>query len=287
MWLWVSESNSIFFTFIYEREFNKPYSGLCIFALFTKIEDSLRYFIEIAFNGKNYHGWQNQPDAVSVQQTLEEALSTILRAPIEIVGAGRTDAGVHAKQIFAHFDFAEVKETESLIYKLNSFLPKDIAIKNIFPVREDAHARFDATSRTYEYHICLEKDPFVIDFCHKLNQCPDVEKMNEAAKILYNYQDFQCFSRSKTDVKTYNCTISFAEWKKMENRLVFTITADRFLRNMVRAIVGTLLDIGFEKITVNDLHNIIKSKNRSNAGTSVPAEGLYLTRVVYPKELFL
>jgi tRNA pseudouridine38-40 synthase len=247
----------------------------------------LRYFIEIAFNGKNYHGWQIQPDAASVQQTIEEALSTILRTKIEIVGAGRTDAGVHARQIFAHFDFAEAIQTKELVFKLNSFLPQDIAIKNIFAVKEDAHARFNAISRTYEYHICLEKDPFAIDFCHKLHNCPDVEKMNRTAEILYNYNDFQCFSRSKTDVKTYNCTITFAQWEKVDNRLIFTITADRFLRNMVRAIVGTLLEIGCEKISIDDFHNIIKSKNRSNAGTSVPAEGLYLTRVIYPKELFL
>jgi tRNA pseudouridine38-40 synthase len=247
----------------------------------------LRYFIKIAFNGKNYHGWQIQPDAASVQQTIEEALGTILRSKIEIVGAGRTDAGVHAKEIFAHFDFAEAFQTKELVFKLNSFLPQDIAIKNIFPVKEDAHARFDAVSRTYEYHICLEKDPFAIDFYHKLHHCPDVEKMNQAAEILYNFNDFQCFSRSKTDVKTYNCTITKAQWEKVDNRLVFNITADRFLRNMVRAIVGTLLEIGFDKINTDDFHNIIKSKNRSNAGTSVPAEGLYLTRVIYPKELFL
>ena len=247
----------------------------------------MRYFIEITFNGKNYHGWQIQPDAVSVQQTIEEALSTILRSKIEIVGAGRTDAGVHAKEIFAHFDFTEKIQTEDLVYKLNSFLPLDIAINNILPVKEDAHARFDALSRTYEYHIVLKKNPFVIDFCHRLHHCPDVEKMNQAAEILYNYKDFQCFSRSKTDVKTYNCTLTKAHWEKVDDRLIFTITADRFLRNMVRAIVGTLLDIGFDKINTDDFHNIIKSKNRNNAGTSVPAEGLYLTRVVYPKELFL
>ncbi len=247
----------------------------------------MRYFIEIAYNGKNYHGWQVQPDAASVQQTIEEALSTLLRAKTEIVGAGRTDAGVHAKQIFAHFDFAEAIQSVDLVYKLNSFLPPDIAIKNILTVKEDAHARFDALSRTYEYHICLEKDPFAIDFCHKLHHSPDVVKMNQAAEILYTYNDFQCFSKSKTDVKTYNCSVTMAKWEKTGNKLVFTITADRFLRNMVRAIVGTLLDIGFEKITLDDLHNIITSKNRSNAGTSVPAEGLYLTEVTYPKELFL
>ncbi|MCR9183426.1 MAG: tRNA pseudouridine(38-40) synthase TruA [Flavobacteriaceae bacterium] len=247
----------------------------------------MRYFIEIAFKGKNYHGWQIQPDAVSIQETLEGALSTLLREKIDIVGAGRTDAGVHAKQIFAHFDFPEVIELKELCYKLNSFLPKDIAINNIAHVKDDAHARFDATSRTYEYQICLEKNPFTIDFSYHLNQMPDLKKMNEAAKILLNYNDFQCFSKSKTDVKTYHCIITFAEWTLTDNKLLFTITADRFLRNMVRAIVGTLLEIGLGKLEVNDLHDIIKSKNRSEAGTSVPAEGLYLIRVTYPKELFI
>ncbi len=245
----------------------------------------MRYFIEIAFNGKNYHGWQIQPDAASVQQTIEEALSTLLRTKIDIVGAGRTDAGVHAKQIFAHFDFTEAIELNELVYKLNSFLPKDIAVKNITPVKEDAHARFDANSRTYEYYLSLEKNPFTTDFSYQLNQIPDLEKMNKAAKILLNYNDFQCFSKSKTDVKTYHCIITFAEWTYKDNKLVFTITANRFLRNMVRAIVGTLLEIGLGKLEVNDLHDIIKSKSRNKAGTSAPAEGLFLTRVTYPKEL--
>lgn len=247
----------------------------------------MRYFIEIAFNGKNYHGWQIQPDSASVQQTLEEALSTLLRKKIDIVGAGRTDAGVHAKQLFAHFDFAEAIDSSELCYKLNSFLPKDIAVKNIIPVKEDAHARFDALSRTYEYHISLQKNPFATDFSYQLHHVPDVEKMSEAAKILFSYNDFQCFSKSKTDVKTYHCIITFAAWELTSHKLVFTITADRFLRNMVRAIVGTLLEIGLGKLEVNDLHEIIKSKNRSKAGPSAPAEGLYLTRVAYPKELFI
>ncbi len=247
----------------------------------------MRYFIEIAFNGKKYHGWQIQPDMASVQQTLEEAISTLLRKKIDIVGAGRTDAGVHAKQLFAHFDFAEAIDINELSYKLNSFLPKDIVVKNIVPVKKDAHTRFDALSRTYEYHICLEKDPFATDFSYHLHHIPDVEKMNQAAKILLSYNDFQCFSKSKTDVKTYYCIITFAAWKLTDHKLVFTITADRFLRNMVRAIVGTLLNIGLGKLEVNDLHEIIKSKNRSRAGTSAPAGGLYLTRVEYPKELFI
>tara|TARA_R110000850_G_C9996309_1_gene468320 strand:+ start:50024 stop:50836 length:813 start_codon:yes stop_codon:yes gene_type:complete len=260
---------------------------VCVSLSHTKIEDSLRYFIEIAFNGKNYHGWQIQPDASSVQQTLEKALSTILRKDITVIGAGRTDAGVHARQIFAHFDFAEAIPKNEFLFKLNSLLPKDIAIRNILQVKEDAHARFDAISRTYEYHINLEKDPFAAAFSHHLHHIPDVEKMNTAAEILYTYNDFQCFSKSKTDVKTYFCSIAFAEWKHEGQRLVFTITADRFLRNMVRAIVGTLLEIGFGKLKPEELHTVIQSKNRSQAGASVPAKGLYLTKVVYPKDIYI
>lgn len=245
----------------------------------------MRYFLEIAYNGKKYHGWQNQPDAVSVQEKIEEAMSTLLRTKIEIVGAGRTDAGVHAIQLFAHFDYAGTCSTENLIFRLNSLLPKDIAIRDFFLVKPDAHARFDAMSRTYIYKISLEKNPFLEDFAFRLQHKPDVEAMNEAAKILFQYNDFQCFSRSKTDVKTYLCKIYEAYWTEKEKQLIFTITADRFLRNMVRAIVGTLLDVGFHKITVAKMHEIITSKNRANAGTSVPANGLYLTKITYPDNL--
>ncbi|WP_339610067.1 tRNA pseudouridine(38-40) synthase TruA [uncultured Planktosalinus sp.] len=247
----------------------------------------MRYFIELAFNGENYHGWQIQADANSVQQTLEEALSTLLRSKTEIVGAGRTDAGVHAQQLFAHFDSPDELQNEQFKFKLNSFLPFDIAVKNISKVKLNAHARFDALSRTYEYHLHTVKDPFLEAFSYRLFHVPDIEKMNEAAKILYNYTDFQCFSKTKTDVKTYNCIIKFAHWKKDGNKLIFTITADRFLRNMVRAIVGTLLEIGSGKKEINALHKIIESKNRSNAGTSVPAKGLYLTHISYTKEIFI
>jgi tRNA pseudouridine38-40 synthase len=245
----------------------------------------LRYFLEIAYNGKNFHGWQNQPDAISVQEKIEEALSTLLRTKIEIVGAGRTDAGVHAKQLFAHFDYNGTASIDNLIFRLNSYLPKTIAILDFFPVKADAHARFDALSRTYEYVISMGKDPFSEDFAYQLQQQPDVEAMNEAAKILLQHNDFQCFSRSKTDVKTYFCKIYEAYWTEKEKQLIFTITADRFLRNMVRAIVGTLLDVGFHKIAVAEMHSIIASKKRSNAGTSVPANGLYLTKITYPDNL--
>ncbi|GGD91666.1 tRNA pseudouridine(38-40) synthase TruA [Planktosalinus lacus] len=247
----------------------------------------MRYFIELAFNGKNYHGWQIQPDASSVQQTLEESLSTLLRKKIEIVGAGRTDAGVHAKQLFAHFDTADDLQNEKFKFKLNSFLPNDIAVKSISKVNETAHARFDALCRTYEYHVHTEKDPFLDTFSYRVVQIPDIKKMNEAAEMLCHYTNFQCFSKSKTDVKTYHCKVKVAAWEQHENRLIFTITADRFLRNMVRAIVGTLLEIGLGKMEVNKMHEIIESKNRSNAGASVPAKGLYLTNITYPKELFI
>jgi len=247
----------------------------------------LRYFIELSYNGKGYHGWQNQPNAISVQQVLEEALSVLLQAKIETVGAGRTDAGVHATQMFAHFDLESEIDTPNLVYKLNGFLPKDIAVHQIFKVKEDAHARFDAISRTYHYKISRVKNVFTFDLAY-LYQLPlDVEKMNEACKILLEYRDFQCFSKSNTDVKTYNCNIVNANWKAKNNSLTFEITADRFLRNMVRAIVGTMIDIGLGKIEVEDLHDIIISKNRGEAGFSVPAHGLYLEEIMYPKSIKL
>jgi len=257
---------------------------LCIFD-FSKIQDSLRYFIELAYNGKNYHGWQNQPDAITVQEVLENALSTLLREKIQVMGAGRTDAGVHAKQLFAHFDYEPIDSKSDLIFKLNSFLPKDISIQNIFPVKEDAHARFDALERAYEYLISFQKNPFTDDFAHLIHYKPSMDLMNEAASELLNYKDFQCFSRSNTDVKTYNCDVKEAYWKIENSQLIFTIKADRFLRNMVRAIVGTLLDVGFEKTSILQFHEILKSKDRSKAGSSAPAKGLYLTKVVYPERI--
>ena len=243
----------------------------------------MRYFLELAYFGKAYHGWQNQPNAISVQEEIEKALSVVFQHKIDIVGAGRTDAGVHAKQIFAHFDVDEELQKEAFQFKLNSLLPADIALKGVFKVKADAHARFDALSRSYEYHIVQQKDPFLEDRSYFLKNKLDVEKMNQAAEILKDYTNFKCFSKSKTDVKTYNCKISEAVWKTENEVLVFHISADRFLRNMVRAIVGTLLEIGFGKQAVESMHDIIKSKDRSRAGTSVPAKGLYLTRVTYPE----
>ncbi len=246
----------------------------------------MRYFIEIAYNGKNYFGWQRQPEQISVQQVLEETISILLRKEIKLTGAGRTDTGVHAKQLFAHFDSDEIENSDDFIFRMNSFLPKDISIRNIFEVKEDAHARFDAVEREYEYVISLEKDPFSQDFAFQINNTPNVALMDQAAEMLLAHRDFQCFSRSRTDVKTYNCTIVKAFWEATDNRLIFTIAADRFLRNMVRAIVGTLLDVGYGKTTLEDFKAILKSKSREEAGASALAHGLYLTKVVYPESIF-
>jgi tRNA pseudouridine38-40 synthase len=244
----------------------------------------LRFFIELSYNGKAYHGWQNQPDAISVQEVLENALSTLLKQDISIVGAGRTDAGVHASQMFAHFDF-EFALPENLSFKLNSFLPGDISVKAIFEVTQDAHARFDALSRTYHYRISTRKNVFNFDFAYALQKELNLERMEKACEILLQYNDFQCFSKVNTDVKTYHCKLMQAEWMANDDELVFVIKADRFLRNMVRAIVGTLINIGLGKIKLEALHDIIKSKHRSEAGFSAPAHGLYLMKIEYPKHI--
>lgn len=245
----------------------------------------MRYFLELSYNGKAYHGWQNQPNAISVQEVIEDALSKLLREQIAIVGAGRTDAGVHASQMFAHFDTDAEFINEKLKFKLNSFLPKDIAIRNIFEVKADAHARFDASSRAYIYRISNRKNVFEFENSYYLKHELDFDKMNKASKILFEYENFKCFSRSNTDVKTYNCEIMKAEWTVEGDEYVFIIKANRFLRNMVRAIVGTIVEIGLGKIEVNTMHDIIKSQNRVNAGASVPGHALYLTQIEYPKDI--
>ena len=247
----------------------------------------MRYFIELSYNGKAYHGWQNQPNAISVQEVVEDALSKLLKTKIAIVGAGRTDAGVHAEQLFAHFDCEPSFNVEMLIFKLNSFLPVDISIQNIFEVKAESHARFHALSRTYNYIITQKKDVFNSEGSCYIKHHLDIDKMNEAAKILLDYRNFKCFSRSNTDVNTYNCTIMLAQWKEHNNQLIFTIKADRFLRNMVRAIVGTMLNIGLGKTSIEELHKIINSEDRTKAGASVPAHGLYLSRIEYKKSIFI
>ena len=241
----------------------------------------MRYFIELAYKGTNFHGWQYQPDAKSVQETINKALSLLLKTDIDIVGAGRTDTGVHAKKMFAHFDLETEIDAKQLVYKLNSFLPKDIVIFNIIKVADESHARFDATKRSYEYHIHIMKDAFENEGSYQFQLPLDIDKMNQACEILFKHNDFECFSKVNTDVRTFNCAIFEANWKQNGNKIVFTITADRFLRNMVRAVVGTMLNIGTEKISLDDFEKIIDSKDRSQAGFSVPAHGLYLTQIEY------
>lgn len=241
-----------------------------------------RYFIELSYDGTNYHGWQVQPNAVTVQEVLDRALSTVLRTPIETVGCGRTDTGVHATEFFAHYEVESSMAVDKVVHSLNGILPSDIAIKNIFPVDDEMHARFSATLRSYQYHIHFNKDPFKHGYSWLLRDEPDIDLMNQAAQIIMQYTDFSCFSKSNTQVKTNNCKISRAEWVRANGGMVFHISADRFLRNMVRAVVGTLLMVGRKEVTPEGIREIINSKDRSNAGTSVPACGLYLTEVKYP-----
>ena len=241
----------------------------------------MRYFIKLAYNGTHYHGWQSQPNASSVQETLGKAVSVILNTEISLMGAGRTDTGVHAKEMFAHFDFENPFDSQNIVHKLNSYLPKDIVVYAIIPVQDDAHARFDAKKRTYEYRINTFKDAFLQEGSWYFHQALDLDLMNEAAQLLFNHIDFQCFSKVNTDVNTFDCTIFEARWTQEKGSLIFTISANRFLRNMVRAIVGTLVNIGLHKITLDDFNEIIKSKNRDKAGFSVPAHGLYLTKIDY------
>jgi tRNA pseudouridine38-40 synthase len=249
-----------------------------------------RFFIALSYQGTDFHGWQIQPNACSVQEKIEFALSTYFRQKISVIGCGRTDTGVHASQYFAHFDleFSEniTKQTApNSIHHINALLPYTIAIKQIFEVPIDAHARFDAESRTYHYYLHFEKDPFLHQRSWLYKGKLDVEKMNKAAAILLEYTDFSCFSKSNTQTFTNDCLISEAFFEYRQQQLIFTITANRFLRNMVRAIVGTLVKIGEGTVAVEEMHQIIASKNRSNAGQSVPACGLYLHRITYPAHL--
>jgi tRNA pseudouridine38-40 synthase len=241
----------------------------------------MRYFIKFSYNGTHYHGWQIQPNAVSVQEILNKSLSTILNSHIDCMGAGRTDTGVHAREMFAHFDFEIQINIPNTIHKLNSFLPKDIVISDIINVHNDAHARFDAKKRTYEYHINTFKNAFLFDKSWYYPQKLDLELMNQASQILLKHTDFQAFSKVHTDVNTFDCKIFEAFWSQENNQIIFTISADRFLRNMVRAIVGTLIFVGLNKISLSEFNKIIESKNRNNAGFSVPAHGLFLTKIEY------
>jgi len=243
----------------------------------------MRYFIQLSYDGTNYHGWQIQQNARSVQEEVEKALAVIAREKVEIVGAGRTDTGVHATFYIAHFNSSHAGlADENILFKINCLLPFDIAVQKIFRVSDDAHARFDAIYREYKYYLSRTKDPFSFHYTEKENRKLNLEKMNEAAKILFKTNDFTSFSKLGSDAKTNNCKVTKAFWEEKGDQFVFTIRADRFLRNMVRAIVGTLLEVGLEKMKIADFKAVIEKKNRSSAGASVAAKGLFLVDIGYP-----
>ena len=244
----------------------------------------MRYFVEFSYNGNKYHGWQKQPNANSVQQELIKCLSILLQTELDIVGAGRTDAGVHAVQMFAHFDYQLSFDIKRIVYKMNSFLPNDISVSKIFKVKKDTHARFSAISRTYKYYISEKKNIFDPNI-HLVYKNLDLEKMNDSCVYLIGKQDFTSFSKVNTETFTNNCTITKAVWKKEGDNYVFTITANRFLRNMVRSIVGTMIDVGCGKINASEVKNILEKKDRCEAGVSVPAKALFLIQINYPENI--
>ena len=242
----------------------------------------MRYFITLSFDGTAYHGWQIQPHSVSVQEELQKALTTLLRMPVEVVGAGRTDTGVHARKMVSHFDINAELDCQQLVYKLNKLLPRDIAVQHVEQVSDDMHARFSAKSRTYHYYVHLGKNPFLRSYSWQLYGNPDFELMNKAAVVLMEYMDFTSFSKLNTDTKTNDCTITEAHWDRVgEGQWRFTITANRFLRNMVRAIVGTLMEVGRGRMTIEQLRQVIEAKDRCRAGDSVPGNALFLVDVKY------
>lgn len=242
----------------------------------------MRYFITFSYDGTAYHGWQIQPHSVTVQEELQKALSTLMRKPMEVVGAGRTDTGVHARKMIAHFDHDEVLDCSQLVYKLNKLLPRDIAVQHVEPVADDMHARFSAKSRTYHYYVHLDKNPFLRSYSWQVYGNPDFELMNRAARVLMEYKDFTSFSKVNTDTKTNDCTITEARWDRVgEDQWRFTVTANRFLRNMVRAIVGTLMEVGRGRMTIEQLRSVIEAKDRCRAGDSVPGKALFLVEVLY------
>ncbi|MGM0667265.1 MAG: tRNA pseudouridine(38-40) synthase TruA [Bacteroidota bacterium] len=251
--------------------------------------DGYRYFIYLSYSGKAYHGWQVQPGKISVQQKVEEALSVILQENTRVTGAGRTDAGVHARLFTAHFDSDrhDLAGNNNIIFRLNTLLPGDISARDIRVVKREAHARFDALSRTYMYYISLNKDPFLRDFTYYRHGNLDIDAMNRAAAYLTSHEDFTSFSKSHTQVKTNNCKIYEAAWTREKDMLVFRIKANRFLRNMVRAIVGSMIDIGSAKMPPGAMEDIIMARDRSAAGVSAPAEGLFLENIEYDSSVFL
>lgn len=243
----------------------------------------MRYFLEIAYDGTRFHGWQVQPNALSVQEVLDDCLSKVLRQPISTTGSGRTDTGVHASQQFVHFDVEQELDTQQSVYRFNRLLPDDVVAKQLYLVPDDAHARFDAFARTYYYHISLTRDPFKRFYAYHHSRPLDVEKMNEAAAILLKYEDFTTFSKVKGDTKHYRCDMYESVWRQQGEELVFTIRANRFLRGMVRLIVGTLMDVGRGKLTVAQFEQVVASQDRRQSSGAAPAEGLYLAKVEYPE----
>ena len=246
----------------------------------------MRYFIDISYDGSNYHGWQIQPNADTVQYQINLAFSTILNEEINVLGAGRTDAGVHAKKMIAHFDTNQTIDFEKFKYRINGFLKNDISLNDIYKVKEDAHARFSAISRTYEYRVSRTKNPFSVNSYFLLRDL-DFQSMKKACKFLHGSHDYTSFAKLHSENYTNNCEVYIANWKEDENLLIFTIKANRFLRNMVRAIVGTLIEIGEGKISFSDIETILMSKDRAKAGYSVPAKGLSLIDIEYPKEILI
>ena len=246
----------------------------------------MRYFIDISYFGKNYHGWQTQENAITIQEIIDKALSTILKADIKSLGSGRTDTGVHAMSQIAHFDF-NGNIIEDFLYRINSLLPRDISINSINGVKENVSARFDAISREYIYKIHTKKSPFLNDYSYYYKRDIDIELMNKACDIIKKFKDFQTFSKVKTDVNNYNCNVSYAAIEKENNSYFFKVTSNRFLRGMVRAIVGTLFEINENKIEIDLLEDIIIKKERKLAGPSVPAHGLYLNKVSYEEDIYL
>ena len=245
----------------------------------------MRYFIHLAYLGTNYHGWQIQPNASSVQETLNHCLSTLFGQEIYIVGAGRTDTGVHAKEMFAHFDLPEAHQKDNIVHRINKFLPKDIVVYGLYEVGEEAHTRFDATHRTYEYVITKGKNPFLEGLAWQSYTELDIHAMNEACQVLFEFDDFSSFAKMHTDVKTHICKMLLAEWREESDKYIFTVRADRFLRNMVRAMVGTLVEVGKGKMSIDEFRAILAAEDRGKAGASAPAKGLFLIEVGYPKEI--
>ncbi|MCU0354463.1 MAG: tRNA pseudouridine(38-40) synthase TruA [Cytophagales bacterium] len=245
----------------------------------------MRYFLELAYNGTRYHGWQVQANAHTVQAELNRALETLLRHPADTLGSGRTDTGVHAEQQFVHFDTEVELKPVPFLHSLNALLPPDISAGGLWPVAADAHARYDAFSRSYQYRICHEKNPFLQKMCYRYSVRPDVARMNKAAVALLRHTDFECFSKVKTDVNHFRCTVTEAFWQYEGTLLVFRITANRFLRGMVRAVVGTLLEVGEGRLDAAGFEEIVLAKDRTRAGRAVPPEGLFLTKVEYPTDV--